>query len=241
MSQGIVKLPRSFSFDGSLFNNTAEHLSFIVILQASRLALFVSNLFRNLAYFGYFELMASIKAVIEIGVGPLQVFPKMFSVDPLLFFSAIVWERCLYFTDAETKGAREDKTCQSEYEMDGEVRDRKLRTVLGSCDEFDGFVSIPDEGDMAFLRKKVKSGAAVGKRVLLQIIMANLPPLNNDLNVPEDEHAPAPEHAPIAPNHAPIQPNDYLADDEEDLEEELEEEEDPIPQQAPVAPAGFAP
>ncbi|GJW07057.1 hypothetical protein Tco_1569480 [Tanacetum coccineum] len=26
MSQGIVKLPGSFSFDGSLFNNTAEHL-----------------------------------------------------------------------------------------------------------------------------------------------------------------------------------------------------------------------
>ncbi|GKF24391.1 hypothetical protein Tco_0076713, partial [Tanacetum coccineum] len=48
------------------------------------------------------------------------------------------------------------------------------------------------------------------------IIMANLPPPNNDPNVPEDEHAPAPEHAPIAPNRAPIQPNDYLADDEED-------------------------
>ncbi|GJT31158.1 putative reverse transcriptase domain-containing protein [Tanacetum coccineum] len=48
------------------------------------------------------------------------------------------------------------------------LRDRKLQTVLGSCDELYGFVSIPDEGDMAFLRKKVKSGAAVGKRVLLQ-------------------------------------------------------------------------
>ncbi|GJY46453.1 putative reverse transcriptase domain-containing protein [Tanacetum coccineum] len=77
--------------------------------------------------------------------------------------------------------------------------------------------------------------------LLLTIIMANLPPPNNDLNVPEDEHAPAPEHAPIAPNPAPIQPNDYLADDDEDPEEEPEEEEEPIPEQAPAAPAGFAP
>ncbi|GJZ41475.1 ribonuclease H-like domain-containing protein [Tanacetum coccineum] len=46
-----------------------------------------------------------------------------------------------------------------------------LFQVLGSCDELDGFVSIPDEGDMAFLRKKVKSGAAVGKRVLLQVLV----------------------------------------------------------------------
>ncbi|GJV82627.1 DIE2/ALG10 family protein [Tanacetum coccineum] len=53
MLQGIVKLPGSFSFDGSLFNNTAEHLSFIMILKASSsLALFVSKPFRNLAYFG---------------------------------------------------------------------------------------------------------------------------------------------------------------------------------------------
>ncbi|GJX07898.1 hypothetical protein Tco_0195830 [Tanacetum coccineum] len=56
--------------------------------------------------------------------------------------------------------------------------------------------------------------------------MANLPPPNNDLNVLEDKHAPAPEHAPIAPNPAPIQPNDYLADDEE---------EEPISEQAPTA------
>ncbi|GJX69102.1 ribonuclease H-like domain-containing protein [Tanacetum coccineum] len=42
--------------------------------------------------------------------------------------------------------------------------------VLDSCDELDGFVSIPDEIDMAFLWKKVKSVVAVGKRVLLQII-----------------------------------------------------------------------
>ncbi|GKF86809.1 hypothetical protein Tco_0254636, partial [Tanacetum coccineum] len=40
--------------------------------------------------------------------------------------------------------------------------------VLGTCGESDAFVSIPDEGDMVFLRKKVKSGAAVGKLVLLQ-------------------------------------------------------------------------
>ncbi|GJX42573.1 hypothetical protein Tco_0257563, partial [Tanacetum coccineum] len=109
--------------------------------------------------------------------------------------------------------------------------------VAGSCDELDGFVSISDEGDMAFLRNKVKSGAAVGKRVLLQIIMANLPPPNNDPNVPEDEHAPAPEHAPIAPNRAPIQPDDYLANDDE----EPKEEEEPIPEQTPATPAGFAP
>ncbi|GJZ88160.1 hypothetical protein Tco_0659942, partial [Tanacetum coccineum] len=66
--------------------------------------------------------------------------------------------------------------------------------------------------------------------------MANLPPPNNNPNVPEDEHAP--EHAPITPNPTPIQPNDYLADDVEDPEEELEEEEEPIPKQAP---AGFSP
>ncbi|GJX30443.1 putative reverse transcriptase domain-containing protein [Tanacetum coccineum] len=61
--------------------------------------------------------------------------------------------------------------------------------------------------------------------------MENLPPPNNDPNILEDEHAPAPEHAPIAPNHAPIQPNDYLANDEADPEEE----EEPIPEQAPAA------
>ncbi|GKB71721.1 hypothetical protein Tco_0933133 [Tanacetum coccineum] len=63
--------------------------------------------------------------------------------------------------------------------------------------------------------------------------MANLPPPNNDPNVLEDEHAPVPEHAPIAPNPAPIQPNDYLADDDEDPKEEPKEEEEPIPKQAP--------
>ncbi|GJV50195.1 uncharacterized mitochondrial protein-like protein [Tanacetum coccineum] len=47
----------------------------------------------------------------------------------------------------------------------------KKQKVLGSCDELDGFLSIPDEGDMTFLRKKVKSGAAVGKRVLLQVLV----------------------------------------------------------------------
>ncbi|GKA36874.1 reverse transcriptase domain-containing protein [Tanacetum coccineum] len=40
------------------------------------------------------------------------------------------------------------------------------------------------------------------------------------------------KHAPIASNPAPIQPNDYLADDEE---------EEPISEQTPVAPVGFAP
>ncbi|GKE76572.1 hypothetical protein Tco_1542692 [Tanacetum coccineum] len=62
--------------------------------------------------------------------------------------------------------------------------------------------------------------------------MENLPPLNNDPNIPEDEHAPAPEHAPIAPNPAPIQPNYYLANNEADPEEE----EEPILEQAPATP-----
>ncbi|GJV43339.1 putative reverse transcriptase domain-containing protein [Tanacetum coccineum] len=35
--------------------------------------------------------------------------------------------------------------------------------VLGTCDELDAFVSILDEEDMAFLRKKVKSGAAASR------------------------------------------------------------------------------
>ncbi|GKC51838.1 hypothetical protein Tco_1074583 [Tanacetum coccineum] len=71
--------------------------------------------------------------------------------------------------------------------------------------------------------------------------MENLPPPNNDLNILEDEHAPAPEHAPIAPNPAPIQPNGYLANDEADPEEEPKEEEEPIPEQALAAPIGFSP
>nr|GEV76901.1 zinc finger BED domain-containing protein RICESLEEPER 2 [Tanacetum cinerariifolium] len=40
---------------------------------------------------------------------------------------------------------------------------------LGTCGELDTFVSIPGDGDMAFLRKKIKSGAAVGKLVFLQV------------------------------------------------------------------------
>ncbi|GJY47831.1 putative reverse transcriptase domain-containing protein [Tanacetum coccineum] len=44
--------------------------------------------------------------------------------------------------------------------------------VLGTCGELDAFVSIPDDADMAFLRKKVKSGVAVGKLILLQVIKA---------------------------------------------------------------------
>ncbi|GJS31731.1 putative ribonuclease H-like domain-containing protein [Tanacetum coccineum] len=42
----------------------------------------------------------------------------------------------------------------------------------GTCGELDAFVSIPDEGDMAFLPKKVKSRVVVGKLVLLQVIKA---------------------------------------------------------------------
>ncbi|GJS42874.1 putative reverse transcriptase domain-containing protein [Tanacetum coccineum] len=66
--------------------------------------------------------------------------------------------------------------------------------------------------------------------------MANLHPPNNDPNDPEDEHDPAPVHAPIAPNPTPIYPNDYLADNEEP-----EEEEESIPEQAPTAPVSRAP
>nr|GEZ37406.1 hypothetical protein [Tanacetum cinerariifolium]GEZ79700.1 hypothetical protein [Tanacetum cinerariifolium] len=66
--------------------------------------------------------------------------------------------------------------------------------------------------------------------------MADLPPPNNNPNIPKDKHALSPEHAPIAPNPAPIQPNDYLADNEEP-----EEEEEPIPKQALAALNGFAP
>ncbi|GKE67331.1 hypothetical protein Tco_1521492 [Tanacetum coccineum] len=69
--------------------------------------------------------------------------------------------------------------------------------------------------------------------------MENLPPPNNDLNIPEDEHAPAPEHDPIAPNPAHIQPSDYLANAQADPKEEPEEEEKPIPKQALAAPVGF--
>nr|GEV57772.1 putative reverse transcriptase domain-containing protein [Tanacetum cinerariifolium] len=65
----------------------------------------------------------------------------------------------------------------------------------------------------------------------ITIIMVNLPPPNNDPNVPEDEYAPGPEHAPIDPNPAHIQPNDYLAEEEGDPEEE----EEPIPEQATAA------
>ncbi|GJU05807.1 hypothetical protein Tco_1122237 [Tanacetum coccineum] len=42
-----------------------------------------------------------------------------------------------------------------------------------SCGELDAQPSPPDEGVMTFLRKKVKTGAVVGKRVLLQVIMLN--------------------------------------------------------------------
>ncbi|GJZ01600.1 hypothetical protein Tco_0519561 [Tanacetum coccineum] len=50
-----------------------------------------------------------------------------------------------------------------------EIRDLRTvsRSVLGTCGELDALVSIPDEGDMVFLWKKVKSGAAAGKLLLL--------------------------------------------------------------------------
>ncbi|GKA62114.1 hypothetical protein Tco_0761633 [Tanacetum coccineum] len=57
---------------------------------------------------------------------------------------------------------------------DLEVFGLRLEVDLGTvsrCGELDTFVSIPDEGDMAFLWKKVKSGAAVGKLALLQVFV----------------------------------------------------------------------
>ncbi|GJV33007.1 hypothetical protein Tco_1393407 [Tanacetum coccineum] len=42
-----------------------------------------------------------------------------------------------------------------------------------SCDELDAQPSPPDEGVMTFLRKKVKTRAVIGKRVLLQVIKLN--------------------------------------------------------------------
>nr|GEU40496.1 putative reverse transcriptase domain, ribonuclease H-like domain protein [Tanacetum cinerariifolium] len=51
--------------------------------------------------------------------------------------------------------------------VDPSDMDRKLRTVLGSCGELDGFVSIPDEGDMAFLRKKIEADDQAIQTILL--------------------------------------------------------------------------
>ncbi|GJU03576.1 hypothetical protein Tco_1113914 [Tanacetum coccineum] len=90
--------------------------------------------------------------------------------------------------------------------------------------------------NMALLIDRVDSGE---EGVVLshgELSRLNLPPPNNDPNVPEDEHAPAPKHAPIAPNLELIQLNDYLADNEEPKDKE-----EPIPKQALVAPARFAP
>ncbi|GJT16597.1 hypothetical protein Tco_0875303 [Tanacetum coccineum] len=53
--------------------------------------------------------------------------------------------------------------------------------VLGTCGELDAFVSIPDEGDMTFLHKKGKSGAAVGKLVLLHVFVQWVEVLDNFL------------------------------------------------------------
>ncbi|GJU06943.1 hypothetical protein Tco_1123373 [Tanacetum coccineum] len=82
ISQRIVKLPGSFSFDGSLFNNTDEHHSFIVIVQASSsLALFVSKPLRNLAYFGIWD-RVSMKGRF---CGAASGFLKTSSAELLLF------------------------------------------------------------------------------------------------------------------------------------------------------------
>ncbi|GJW62472.1 hypothetical protein Tco_0111807 [Tanacetum coccineum] len=43
--------------------------------------------------------------------------------------------------------------------------------MRASCGELDAQPSPPDEGVMTFLRKKVKTGAVVGKRVLLQVLV----------------------------------------------------------------------
>nr|GEV83515.1 integrase, catalytic region, zinc finger, CCHC-type, peptidase aspartic, catalytic [Tanacetum cinerariifolium] len=52
------------------------------------------------------------------------------------------------------------------------IHDLKGNDLLtGACGELDGFVLVSDEGDMAFLRKKVKSEVTVGIRVLLQVLL----------------------------------------------------------------------
>ncbi|GJS51425.1 hypothetical protein Tco_0624787 [Tanacetum coccineum] len=61
------------------------------------------------------------------------------------------------------------------------------RSVLGTCDELDAFVSIPDEGDMPFLRKKVKSGAADGKLVFLLVFKLKVGVLKHGLSVIVDD------------------------------------------------------
>ncbi|GJY37218.1 hypothetical protein Tco_0422596 [Tanacetum coccineum] len=84
----------------------------------------------------------------------------------------------------DEKGKNVEDQQVSEADDDTNIDDfRKsigLEMVLGpendraSCGELDAQPSPPDEGVMTFLRKKVKTGAVVGKRVLLQVIMLNL-------------------------------------------------------------------
>nr|GEY81313.1 hypothetical protein [Tanacetum cinerariifolium] len=62
-------------------------------------------------------------------------------------------------------GSEEGHDAEDDYEE--LYRDININ-LEGSYGELDGFVSILDEGDMAFLQRKVKSGDAVRKRVLLQ-------------------------------------------------------------------------
>ncbi|GJT76058.1 hypothetical protein Tco_1042783 [Tanacetum coccineum] len=52
-----------------------------------------------------------------------------------------------------------------------------------SCGELDAQPSPPDEGVMTFLRKKVKTGAVVGKRVLLQVNILNFEGLEARWNI----------------------------------------------------------
>ncbi|GJT70284.1 putative reverse transcriptase domain-containing protein [Tanacetum coccineum] len=120
------------------------------------------------------------------------------------------------------------------------------KKVLGICDELDAFVSIPDEGDMAFLRKKVKFGATVGKLVLLQvikakdlelgtrrklrlrmnfIIMANPLPPGHIADLLEVEPA-QPDLSLAVPNLAPLHPDHVPDFSEVDPVEEPEEEEE---------------
>ncbi|GKB55238.1 putative reverse transcriptase domain-containing protein [Tanacetum coccineum] len=106
------------------------------------------------------------------------------------------------------------------------------------------FIEEPGWGLKLWIREVKQLSKAVIPIVKRYDGVKNIPPPNNDLNIPKDEYAPALEHAPIAPNPAPIQPKDYLANDEadpeEEPEEELKEEEEPIPEQAPAAPIRFA-
>ncbi|GJW13604.1 transposase, MuDR, MULE transposase domain protein [Tanacetum coccineum] len=83
---GIVKLPGSFSFDGSLFSKSTEHLSLIVMVQASSsLDLLVNNPLRYLAYLGICT-KASVNDCLcgaasgYLGISVVALLPSLFPI-----------------------------------------------------------------------------------------------------------------------------------------------------------------